>query len=93
MHTRQLRSHQRRLARLVEAIATGQTEARDIFAAVTPGGGRSLLPALAATRLIVAVLVERICWVVVRNSLQLQAEQRSPRLTPRPSARPAVRGM
>ncbi|MCK8784967.1 DEAD/DEAH box helicase family protein [Roseomonas sp. NAR14] len=72
---RRLRTHQRLLAAIVEAIATGQTEARDILAAVTPGGGKSLLPVLAAARLIPAGIAERICWVVPRDSLRLQAEE------------------
>ncbi len=72
---RPLRAHQRRLLGLVQAIAAGQTEARDILAAVTPGGGKSLLPVLAAHTLIGAGLVERVCWVVPRDSLRLQAEE------------------
>ena len=60
---------------MVDAIATGQTDARDILAAVTPGGGKSLLPVLAAARLIAAGMVERVCWVVPRDSLRLQAEE------------------
>jgi superfamily II DNA or RNA helicase len=42
---------------------------------VTPGGGKSLLPVLAASQLIAAGMVERICWVVPRDSLRLQAEE------------------
>ena len=48
---------------------------RDILAAVTPGGGKSLLPVLAAQALIAAGICERICWVVPRDSLRLQAEE------------------
>ena len=72
---RPLRSHQRQLAAVIEALAAGQTDARDILAAVTPGGGKSLLPVIAASRLMAAGLVERICWVVPRDSLRLQAEE------------------
>ncbi len=72
---RPLRSHQRLLDNIAEAIATGETEARDILAAVTPGGGKSLLPVLAAARLMRAGVVERVCWVVPRDSLRLQAEE------------------
>ena len=54
-------------------------EVTDILAAVTPGGGKSLLPVIAAARLIEANKVERICWVVPRDSLRLQAEAFSPR--------------
>src|SRR5215203_1236416 len=72
---RPLRAHQRALANLIAAIASGEaTGVTDILAAVTPGGGKSLLPVI-ATRLIEAGKVERICWVVPRDSLRLQAEQ------------------
>ena len=56
-------------------MAGGQTEARDILAAVTPGGGKSLLPVIAAARLIEAGIIERVCWIVPRDSLRLQAEE------------------
>ena len=72
---RPLRSHQQLLAGVIEAVASGQTEARDILAAVTPGGGKSLLPVIAAARLMAAGIVERVCWVVPRDSLRLQAEE------------------
>src|SRR4051794_14892338 len=72
---RALRSHQQQLAAVVAAIASGRTDARDILAAVTPGGGKSLLPVLAAATLKQAGLIDRICWVVPRDSLRLQAEE------------------
>jgi superfamily II DNA or RNA helicase len=75
MHHRPLRTHQRLVAGVVEAIATGQTELADILAAVTPGGGKSLLPVIAAARLVAAGVVDRICWIVPRDSLRLQAEE------------------
>src|SRR5215212_9414219 len=75
MQQRPLRTHQRQVAGLVEAIATGRTDLADILAAVTPGGGKSLLPVIAAARLIEAGLVDRICWIVPRDSLRLQAEE------------------
>jgi superfamily II DNA or RNA helicase len=59
----------------VQAIAAGETEARDVLAAVTPGGGKSLLPVLAASALIASGHVERVCWIVPRDSLRLQAEE------------------
>ena len=46
-----------------------------MLAAVTPGGGKSLLPVIAGSHLIRAGIVERICWVVPRDSLRLQAEE------------------
>src|SRR5918997_3866438 len=71
-----LRAHQAALANLVAAMARGEaTEITDILAAVTPGGGKSLLPVIAAARLIEAGHVERICWIVHRDSLRLQAEE------------------
>jgi hypothetical protein len=60
----------------VAAVARGEASGiADILAAVTPGGGKSLLPVIAAARLIAAGTVERICWVVPRDSLRLQAEE------------------
>ena len=76
MSVRPLRSHQREVASIVAAIAAGEAgEVRDILAAVTPGGGKSLLPVIAARALIAAGLCERVCWVVPRDSLRLQAEE------------------
>lgn len=73
---RPLRSHQRQFANLIEAIAQGEaSEVQDVLAAVTPGGGKSLLPVIAAARLIAAGIVRRIVWVVPRDSLRLQAEE------------------
>ena len=60
---RPLRTHQREVAGIVEAIATGRTNLADILAAVTPGGGKSLLPVIAAARLIAAGVVDRVCWM------------------------------
>lgn len=73
---RPLRAHQRTLAALVATIARGEAEGvTDILAAVTPGGGKSLLPVIAAARLIEAGRIERVVWVVPRDSLRLQAEE------------------
>ena len=73
---RSLRSHQAQVAGLVQAIAAGELDGvRDILAAVTPGGGKSLLPVIAAAILIAAGTVERVVWVVPRDSLRLQAEE------------------
>jgi len=46
-----------------------------VLAAVTPGGGKSVLPLIAASRLIEAGLADRVCWIVPRDSLRLQAEE------------------
>ncbi|HYF09043.1 MAG TPA: DEAD/DEAH box helicase family protein, partial [Acetobacteraceae bacterium] len=76
MTLRPLRSHQQQLLAVMRAIAGGEAAGlRDILAAVTPGGGKSLLPVIAAQQLIGAGLCERVCWVVPRDSLRLQAEE------------------
>ena len=73
---RHLRTHQAQLAAIARAIAAGQAaEITDILAAVTPGGGKSLLPVLAAAELLAAGIIDRVCWVVPRDSLRLQAEE------------------
>src|SRR5689334_3353002 len=70
-----LRSHQDLVDRIMQAIAARETDVRDVLAAVTPGGGKSLLPVLAACRLLGAGVVERVIWVVPRESLKYQAEE------------------
>ncbi|MFL5282958.1 MAG: DEAD/DEAH box helicase [Rhodopila sp.] len=73
---RSLRRHQAQVAAIVNALAAGEAaDVSDILAAVTPGGGKSLLPVIAAARLIAAGIVDRVCWVVPRDSLRLQAEE------------------
>lgn len=42
---------------------------------MTPGGGKSVLPLIAASRLIEAGIADRVCWIVPRDSLRLQAEE------------------
>ena len=42
---------------------------------MTPGGGKSVLPLIAAARLIEAGIADRVCWIVPRDSLRLQAEE------------------
>ena len=59
----------------MQAIATQETAVRDVLAAVTPGGGKSLLPVIAANRLLSAGVVERVIWVVPRDTLKQQAEE------------------
>ena len=73
--TRPFRRHQEMVNNIVTAIARRETDVRDILAAVTPGGGKSLLPVIAAARLIQAGVAERVCWIVPRDSLRLQAEE------------------
>lgn len=68
------RKHQDQFGQICFDIAEGQaTDVRRIICSVTPGGGKSLLPLIAASQLIPKV-ADKICWVVPRRSLQKQAE-------------------
>ena len=44
-----------------------------IITSVTPGGGKSALPVILAHRLIARGIVDRVLWVVPRDSLRKQA--------------------
>jgi hypothetical protein len=73
--SRRFRSHQRSTDKVFQAIADGETEIRDVLAAVTPGGGKSLLPVVAAVRLMRRDIIDKVCWIVPRDTLRLQAEE------------------
>ncbi len=76
------RKHQDEFGQLCYGLATGRTpNLRHIICSITPGGGKSMLPVIAASQLLGPV-ADRICWVVPRRSLQQQAEQEF--LKPRP---------
>jgi superfamily II DNA or RNA helicase len=68
----QLRSHQQDMLDIVQRIKAG-APIRDIYAAVTPGAGKSWLPVIAAKELIPAI-ADKICWIVPRTNLARQAE-------------------
>jgi len=65
-----LRRHQRELENICQEILDGRN-LTDIVCAVTPGGGKSLLPQILATRLIPAI-TDALCWIVPRSVLQDQ---------------------
>jgi superfamily II DNA or RNA helicase len=68
------RAHQDAFGNLCFQIATGQvTNVRSIICSITPGGGKSLLPVIAANTLIPHI-ADRVAWIVPRRSLQEQAE-------------------
>jgi superfamily II DNA or RNA helicase len=67
-----LRKHQRECELICQDILAS-VPVRDIYAAVTPGGGKSLLPVIVAHQLI-PTLADAVCWVVPRVSLMEQAE-------------------
>ncbi len=71
----QLRTHQHLVGAIAQAIGRQQTEVRDVLAAVTPGGGKSLLPVIMAAALHGAGRIDRVCWIVPRDSLRRQAEE------------------
>ncbi len=66
----QLRRHQQELVDICDAVLQGRS-LTDIICAVTPGGGKSLLPQILASRLIPSI-ADALCWVVPRRVLQDQ---------------------
>lgn len=68
-----LRKHQHDFDAICKDILAG-IPIKQVIIRVTPGGGKSLLPVIAAHRLIPTV-ADALCWVVPRISLQLQGEQ------------------
>ena len=68
------RKHQDQFGQICFDISEGRAaNVRRVICSVTPGGGKSLLPLIAASQLIPKV-ADKICWVVPRRSLQKQAE-------------------
>jgi len=67
------RKHQQEADDLFKKISAGSMIDR-VFVSVTPGGGKSLLPVIAAHRLI-PNFADAILWVVPRQSLQEQGER------------------
>jgi superfamily II DNA or RNA helicase len=68
------RRHQQAADTLAQAIQAGSSDIQRIWHLVTPGGGKSLLPVIYASRLIPDI-VDRICWLVPRDSLRTQAAE------------------
>lgn len=56
-------------------MATGEIDDKKIIAEVTPGGGKSTLPIIVASELIIRQKVDRVCWVVPRDALRSQGER------------------
>lgn len=67
-----LRRHQAQMLALAQQIKAGE-DIRAIHAAVTPGGGKSALPAILADELI-GYGFDALLWVVPRNALREQGE-------------------
>lgn len=70
-----LRQHQADMLRICSEIASGGRPKKQIDVFVTPGGGKSIIPVIAAATLIPAGFADKICWVAPRQSLQDQAER------------------
>ena len=69
----QLRKHQREFKEIIDGIIAG-SEVNTIYAHVTPGGGKSLIPILAG-KLIERGRADKIGWIAPRLSLLDQAER------------------
>lgn len=69
-----LRKHQSEFQTALREIAAQTESARNILLSVTPGGGKSLLPAILAAE-IAEPMGWRICWVVPRGALRKQGEK------------------
>ncbi len=68
------RAHQEAFGQLCFDISQGKvSNVRSIICSITPGGGKSLLPVIAANGLIPRI-ADKVAWVVPRRSLQEQAE-------------------
>ena len=70
---RMYRKHQREFDELCRAIVAGAAIKR-VFLSVTPGGGKSLIPMIAAA-LLTPDVGDAVCWVVPRLSLQDQGSE------------------
>lgn len=68
-----LRKHQIEFMRIMDEIISGAS-VKNIAAIITPGGGKSVLPVIAANKLIGAGLADFIAWIVPRKTLAEQAE-------------------
>src|SRR5688500_9120194 len=68
-----LRDHQIQKREICRQIKAGKLVTW-ILVSVTPGGGKSALPQILAGELIPTV-VDKIAWIVPRESLQRQAEE------------------
>jgi superfamily II DNA or RNA helicase len=78
-----LRKHQDEFLQICKRIKAGE-QIKKIFMIVTPGGGKSLIPVIAAAKLIPnhdsgnsfhGTIADSICWIVPRLNLQQQAEE------------------
>lgn len=77
-----LRHHQEQFQKICKRIQAGE-KIRKVVMVVTPGGGKSLIPIIAAANLIPSsgggnfqgTIADKICWIVPQLNLQKQAEE------------------
>lgn len=78
-----LRKHQSEFLNICKLIKAGQP-IKKILMLVTPGGGKSLIPVIAASQLMpnqssggsfYGTIADKICWIVPRLNLQRQGEE------------------
>lgn len=69
-----LRKHQAETSEIADGIVA-ESGIKNIVADVVPGGGKSLLPVILASKLIPAGLSSKIAWICPRMSLQDQGER------------------
>lgn len=67
------RYHQEEMIIVCNEILSEQKNVSEILVSVTPGGGKSVLPVILASRLIPSI-ADKICWVVPRDNLRDQGE-------------------
>lgn len=67
-----LRSHQQELLDLLPAEVAGMRRRKQLVASVYPGGGKSLLPIIAAASMFRNGLIKKVCIVVPRLNLRRQ---------------------
>lgn len=70
---KELRAHQQTLLDLCLDVLKGKIDLWELIVAVTPGGGKSLLPIILA-RFLIPHIADKICWVVPRDNLRHQGE-------------------
>lgn len=68
------RKHQLEALELARHPGAGRTFTR-VLASVTPGGGKSALPVIFTAELLKRRVIDKVCWVVPRDSLRKQAEE------------------
>ncbi len=68
------RLHQQEMIGICDDILARVDDTKEILVSVTPGGGKSVLPIILASKLI-PTIADKICWVVPRDNLRDQGEK------------------